>query len=155
MRNVKHGTIQSAVRAAIKRAGGLECVSADLGMSVANLSRASGDDEDRPGGLGVNHLHRLGRIIPEAVEPIAEHFSHLAGGVFLPLVPTGQHSSDLSKVMSEFADVMRVHADAMSENSKKPFEYTRVEAEEALAEVDEAMSALAVFRASLVSVVEA
>ncbi|NOX39739.1 MAG: hypothetical protein GXP05_04290 [Alphaproteobacteria bacterium] len=84
MRNVRHGSIQSAVRKAITVSGGLECASDDLGMSIANLSRASSDDEDRPGGLGVNHLHRLGRILPTAAVPIAQHFAHLSGGFYQP-----------------------------------------------------------------------
>ncbi len=36
---------------------------------------------DRPGGLGVNYLHTLGRVVPEAAVPIAVHFARLGGGV--------------------------------------------------------------------------
>ncbi|MEW2911437.1 hypothetical protein [Leisingera sp. JC11] len=89
MRQVKPGSIQAAVQASIKAAGGLEAAGNDLGMSASNLSRASSNDEDRPGGLGVNHLHRLGRITPGAAEPIAAHFAGLADGVFQPVAQPG------------------------------------------------------------------
>jgi len=150
MRNARHGSIQSAVRAAIKAAGGLECASNDLGMSVANLSRASSDDEDRPGGLGVNHLHRLGRILPRAAVPVAQHFAHLAGGFYQPCPDGGIFASDISRLTLEFSRLLDIHARAMSEASENPNDYTPSEAQEQLAEMDQFISVAAKLRAALV-----
>lgn len=85
MRHVRPGSIQDAVTSAYATAGGLECVANDIGVSTTLLSRAvDANDEQRPGGLGINYLHRLSRIVPEAAAPIAEHFAKLAGGRFVP-----------------------------------------------------------------------
>jgi len=149
MRSVRPGSIQSAVQMAITAAGGLECVSNDIGVSTANLSRATACDEERPGGLGVNHLDRLGRIVPAASISIAQHFAHLAGGEFLPLIADGEVSADISELMSEFADVLRVHAEAMSSQSIEPNEYTAREAQGAIKEIDEMLAAGARVRATL------
>lgn len=151
MRNVRPGSIQSAVQSAIRRAGGLEAASEDLGLSVASLSRASSNDEDRPGGLGVNHLHRLGRIASESAEPIAVHFAGLAGGVFQPLSSKGQATLDLSSLMKEFSDVVAHHAKAHSDASENPSEFTRAEASRAVIEVDELVQAALLYKAALLS----
>ncbi len=96
MRNVRPGSVKAAVQALIREAGALEAASNDLGHSGSSLSRASSNDEDRPGGLGVNHLHRLGRILPASAEPMAVHFAGLAGRVFQPVPACGSLTSDLS-----------------------------------------------------------
>ena len=149
MRNVRPGSIQAAIREVITRAGGLECVSADIGVSVTNLSRATACDDDRPGGLGINHFDRLGRIIPDSVVPLAQHFSHMAGGVFQPLKVGGALGADMSQLTAEFADVLAVHAEAMSSRSKNPDDYTVEEARAALKEVDELIAVAARVRGSL------
>lgn len=149
MRNVKPGSIQAAVQAAIKAAGGLESAGNDLGMSTANLSRASSNDEDRPGGLGVNHLHRLGRILPTCAEPIAVHFAGLAGGVFQPVPVRGTLTSDLSTLMKEFADVVALHASAHSKTSDNQDDFTPSEAAASAKEVDELVRAALIYKAAL------
>jgi len=150
MRNVRPGSIQSAIREAFTAAGGLESVSSDLAVSVTNLSRATSCDEDRPGGLGVNHLDRLGRIIPESAVPIARHFAHMAGGIYQPANIAGLLGADMSKLVAEFSDVLAVHAEAMSGRSTNPNDYTMTEARAALKEVDDLLAATAVIRAALV-----
>ncbi len=150
MRNNRPDSIQEAVRASIKAAGGLEAASNDLGLSVSSLSRASGSDEDRPGGLGVNYLHTLGRVVPAAAVPIAAHFSRLAGGVFQPLPDKGPLLANINTLMREFSDVLDVHAHAHSERSDDPSDFTRDEAAKAIKEVDELVQAALVYRAALV-----
>ncbi|WP_406646914.1 hypothetical protein QEZ52_00425 [Aliisedimentitalea scapharcae] len=149
MRAVKPGSIQEVVRDAISVAGGLECASNDLGLAVSSLSRASSCDEDRPGGLGVNHLHRLGRIVPQSAEPVAVHFARLAGGVFQPLPVQGALRSNIHDLTKEFSDVLSVHAKAHSEVSSNPDDFTRLEAQAAIKEVDELVQAAMAYRAAL------
>lgn len=152
MRNVRPGSIQSAIQQVLCAAGGLECVSADIGVSITNLSRATACDDDRPGGLGINHFDRLGRIVPASAVPLAEHFAHLAGGIFQPLCVEGALGVDVSKLTAEFADVLAAHAEAMSERSAKPGDYTVSEAEGAIKELDEMMQAAARLRAALTDI---
>lgn len=149
MRNLKPDTIQEAVRASIKAAGGLEAASNDLSLSVSSLSRASGYDDDRPGGLGVNYLHTLGRVVPASAEPIAVHFARLAGGVFQPLPDSELSLANINTVMREFTDVLDVHAHAHSERSENPDGYTQDEARRALKETDELLRAVLIWRAAL------
>ena len=84
-RATRPGSIQSSVRAAYLAVGGLESASEDLGVSVTTLSYGTEVTDLRPGGLGVNYLDRLGRIEPLSAVPLAQHFAHLAGGVFQPV----------------------------------------------------------------------
>ena len=149
MRSVRPGSIQSAVQMAITAAGGLECVSNDIGVSTANLSRATACDEERPGGLGINHLDRLGRIVPITAVPIAHHFAHLAGGFFQPVDTNGELGADMSLMMSEFADVLRTHSEAMSDRSKTPGQYTAKEAQSQIKELDELLAAIVGVRGPL------
>jgi hypothetical protein len=154
MRNTRPGSIQEVVRASIKAAGGLESASNDLGLSVSSLSRASGTEEDRPGGLGVNYLHTLGRVVPAAAEPIAVHFARLAGGVFQPLPDTGQTLVFINKLVREFSDVLDVHAQAHSDRSENPADFTSDEAARAIKEVDELVQTALVYRAALLERLE-
>lgn len=149
MRNVRHGSMQAAVQASIRSAGGLEAASNDLGLSVSSLSRASSDDEDRPGGLGVNHLHRLGRMVPSSSAPIAAHFAGLAGGVFIVLPSHGPIDLDLSFLMKEFADVVALHANAHSDASDRPGKFTPTEAAATAKEVEELIKAALIYKAAL------
>ncbi|MBO9398756.1 hypothetical protein J7400_18950 [Shimia sp. R9_2] len=137
MRRVRAGSIQDAVRGAYAAAGGIECAADDLGISASALSRAiDASDEARPGGLGVNYLHRLCRITPEAAAPIAEHFARLSGGVFKPRREQTQ-SGCIHTLMSEFSDVLKCHADAFSEASQNPDGFTPEEAKATLKEIEE------------------
>jgi len=149
MRNSQPNSIQEAVRSSITAAGGLEVASNDLALSVSSLSRASATDEDRPGGLGVNHLHRLGRINPAAADPIANHFSRLAGGMFIPLPSGGPICSDVHRLTKEFSDVLQSHAEAHSERSADPTDYTPQEAKKAAQETIELMQAAASYLSAL------
>ncbi|PCJ75590.1 MAG: hypothetical protein COA53_06525 [Rhodobacteraceae bacterium] len=149
MRRVRPGSIQSSVQASISAAGGLECVSDDIGVSTANLSRATACDDDRPGGLGINHFDRLGRIIPASAVPLAQHFAHLAHGVFIPLATECVVGADMSELMLKFSSVLATHSEAMSERSKLPNDYTPNEARETIKQMDDMMAASAVVRAAL------
>lgn len=149
MRGVRPGSIQAAVQRAIKAAGGLECASDDIGVSVSNLSRATACEDDRPGGLGVNHLDRLGRIIPGAAEPLAEHFAHLAGGVYQPIAGGGNIDADIGHLTAEFADVLTVHAEAISERSERGRDYSPAERKRQIKELDELVRVAVRLRALL------
>jgi hypothetical protein len=128
-------------RQAIVAAGGLEAVSADLGLGLSTLSRAYSDEDDRPGGLGVKYLHQLGRIVPDAAVPVANHFAMLAGGVFLPMPHQGGTHGDLNSLTKEFSDVLNQHAMAHSEASPNPEDYTSKEAMTQYTEVEELVQA--------------
>jgi hypothetical protein len=148
-RNTRPGSIQAAVRQSIKGAGGLECASDDLGVSVSTLSLGSDIDDNRPGGLGVNYLDRLSRIDAKAALPLAQHFSQLAGGVFQPLMLDGAMAADINQITREFSDVLAKHAEAHSSSSANPESYTPAEARAQIVELDELMAAAASFRARL------
>lgn len=142
MRRVQAGSIQDAVKASYKAAGGLECAATDLGLSAALLSRAiDAQDEYRPGGLGVNYLHRLSRIVPAAAIPIAEHFARLAEGRF-EKPETHVLSDCMATLMSEFSDVLKHHGEARSETSDDPSRHTPEEAKASLKEVKELRAVL-------------
>jgi len=148
MREIKAGTVQKTVREAYTAAGGLDCVAADLGLSASILSRAiDASDEHRPGGLGINYIDRLSRIVPSAAVPIAEHFARLAGGAFEKRPETS--SGCVHTLMSEFSDVLKTHASAMGEQSPKPGEFTPEEAKASLTEVKELRNKLDAYEAFL------
>ncbi|WP_170335016.1 hypothetical protein [Ruegeria arenilitoris] len=128
MRNMRPDSIQEAVRASITAAGGLEAASNDLGLSVTTLSRASGTDDDRPGGLGVNYLHTLGRVVPASAASIAQHFARLHGGVYVPPFKDGPMSSNINTLTREFSDVLNAYTKAHSEESENPNDFTPAEA---------------------------
>jgi hypothetical protein len=73
------------MQAAYQAAGGLRVVSDAIGISPATLSQATLVNEERPGGLGVNYLDRLGRMAPDAAAEVARHFAALAGGRYQPM----------------------------------------------------------------------
>jgi hypothetical protein len=150
-RRTRPGTIQSAVGAAYRAVGGLENAAADLGVSLSVLSYGTETREDRPGGLGVNYLDRLGRIDTAAALPLAQHFATLAGGVFQPVASDGSASGDIATLAAEFSDVVRQHAEAMGPASVAPGGYSRREAEAQLVEVDEMVTAALRFRAAILA----
>ena len=134
-RRTQAGSIQSAVRQVYAAGGGYEAVATDLGLTTSLLSRAiDASDEYRPGGLGVNYLDRLARIVPATAMPIAEHFARLAGGRYridMDLTPSGC----IHTLLSEFSDVMASHAEALSDASPEPERFTPAEARATLEEV--------------------
>ena len=86
MRNHPYGTIQEAVQSSYRASGHTnEEIAELLGVRGSTISYGAEMSEARPGGLGVNYLHRLGRMRPAAAVPIAQHFARLAGGVFQPV----------------------------------------------------------------------
>lgn len=150
MRNARPDSIQDTVRQSITAAGGLEAASSDLGLSVSSLSRASACEDERPGGLGINHLHRMGRIVPEAAVPIASHFARLAGGIFQPFPMRGTNLAGINSLMKEFSDVLDNHVRCHSEVSENPATFTPQEARAQLKEIDELLQAGSAYRAGLV-----
>ena len=153
-RRVRPGTIQAAVGAAYKGAGGLEAVAADLGVSLSVLSYGTELREDRPGGLGVNYLDRLGRIDSAAALPIAQHFATLAGGFFQPVDLGGALAGDIHALTREFSDVLQKHAEAHSDASENPAGYTAAEAAAQIKEIDEMIAAASRLRAAMVAKAE-
>lgn len=148
-RAVRPASIQSSIQAAYRAAGGLECVAHDLGVSIATLSYGVELNDARPGGLGANYLDRLGRIVPASARPIADHFCHLAGGVFQPVAFEGQVGLDMARLAKEFSDVLTRHAEAHSALSVDPGGYTPAEAAVQLRELDELIAAAVALRAAV------
>lgn len=148
MRNHRAGSIQAAVIAAYRAVGGLENASHDLGVSISTLSYGTEISEQRPGGLGVNYLDRLGRIESGSAVPIAQHFALLAGGVFMPISASG--GADIWKVSQHFSDVLRDHAAAHSDASDDPNDYTPAEAKAQIDGLDRLIAAAVTMRAALV-----
>lgn len=146
-RNNRPGSIQSAVYAAYRAVGGLEAASHDLGLSMASLSYGTEVNEQRPGGLGVNYLDRLGRIDAAAAMPIASHFALLAGAVVMPVAGG---DADIWRVSQHFSDVLRDHASAHSDASDDPSDYTPAEARAQITGLDNLISAAVAMRAALV-----
>lgn len=149
MRKARPASIQSAVQSSIRAAGGLEAVANDLGVGVSTLSHGTEISESRPGGLGINYLDRLGRIVPEAAMPIAQHFAIMAGGIFQPMALDGPTAGDIHRLTREFSDVLQQHAEAHSSSSVHPDDYTRDEAEQQIRELDEVIATAAQFRSVL------
>ncbi|SLN36777.1 hypothetical protein AQS8620_01319 [Aquimixticola soesokkakensis] len=154
MRNLRPASIQSAVQTAIRAGGGLEAVANDLGVGVSTLSHGTELSEQRPGGLGVNYLDRMGRIVPETAVPVAQHFAALAHGFFQPIASSGPQGVSVHQIAKEFADLLGAHAAAHGEGSDGGGIVTKSEARDLLREVDELMAAVAGFRAQLVGISE-
>jgi hypothetical protein len=136
MRFCEAGSIQDAVKSAYIAAGGVTKVSDYLGVLTSVLSYGTEMREDRPGGLGVNYLDRLGRMNPEAARVLAQHFAALAGGVFRPVEADGGKSlSDLcAELAKEGGEALAATMRAMQ--SAKVRDYA-----EALREMDESIEA--------------
>ncbi len=150
-RPVRPGSIQAAVRSAIRAVGGIEAASDDLGVSMATLSYGTETRDDRPGGLGVNYLDRLGRIETAAALPLARHFAHLAGGVFQPVDLRGVTAADMARLTAEFSDVLRTDAEAHSPGSADPTRYTLAEARRQIKELDELVQAALTLKAAVMA----
>lgn len=135
----------------IQASGGIEAAALEAGVSISTLSYGTEQREDRPGGLGVNYLDRLGRIDAAAALPMAQHFATLAGGVFHPVDLSGPSWSDMAGISKEFADVVTLHAAAHSQGSPDPRDYTPEEAAKQIREIDELVTAALRHRAGLVA----
>ncbi|MCW1934554.1 hypothetical protein [Pararhodobacter zhoushanensis] len=144
------GTIQDAVRRAYVAVGGVENAAADMGLSLSSASYGTELREDRPGGLGVNYLDRLGRVDVAAALPVAQHFATLAGGVFQPIDWSGPIAGGVHALTREFSDVLQVHAEAHSSTSGDPADYTPEEARRQIREIDELVGAALRLRAAMV-----
>lgn len=101
MRYSRPGSIQSALQEAYRAVGGVENVATDIGVSQATISYSTAVDEDRPGGLGINHIDRLCRMHAEAAMPLARHFAALAGGAFQPVTEAACLQSAIAKAAKE------------------------------------------------------
>lgn len=149
MRKVRPGSVHEVMQQVIKEGGGLEAVGAEISLSVSNLSRAVGDPDTRPGGLGVSYLDTLGRIVPETAAPVAKHFASLAGGSFQPFPKGNNAPVGFHNVAKEFGDVATAYGIAHSQESLDSTRLTKEEAIKLREEVRELVQAGALFLASL------
>lgn len=154
MRQTWSGTIQDAVARSYRAAGGVEAVAELLGLANSTVSYGTEVNEHRPGGMGVNHLARLGRYAPGCAVPLAQFFAAQGGGVFHPLTATGATAADVSRITREFSEVLARHAEAHSESSDDPDDYTPREARGQVGELDDLIAAAVAFRAVLVTKIE-
>lgn len=151
MRRPRYGTIQSAVRGALDATGKRDKDVADfLGVRGSTLSYATEESDDRPGGLGVNYLHRLALAHPAAAVPLAQHFAAMAGGVYQPIDTEGrvvslfEHVSLCAKENGEAISAMVMAAEHASAGNL----------EAAARETDEAIAQMLAFRAEIHARVE-
>lgn len=151
MRRPRYGTIQSAVRGALDATGKRDKDVADfLGVRGSTLSYATEESDDRPGGLGVNYLHRLALAHPAAAVPLAQHFAAMAGGVYQPIDTEGrvvslfEHVSLCAKESGEAISAMVMAAEHASAGNL----------EAAARETDEAIAQMLAFRAEIHARVE-
>ncbi len=143
MRPCEAGSIQDAVAAAYEAAGGLRKVSVAIGVTASSLSYGTEIREDRPGGLGVNYLDRLGRMSPAAAREIAQHFAALAGGVFQPL------EAEVSDLGGHCQVVAKEGGEAQAAAIRAALSGSLRDCERALRETDESLEAHANLRAAL------
>lgn len=149
MRQLRPGSIHHVMQEVVSEGGGLEAVGAEIGVSPSTVSRAVGEPETRPGGLGVVYLDTLGRIVPNAAAPVAKHFASLAGGSFQPF-PRGTNAPvEFHDIAKEFSDVSVAYGKAHSQESLDPTRLTREEAIKLRQEVRELVQAGALFLQSL------
>ncbi|MBE9635761.1 hypothetical protein [Salipiger mangrovisoli] len=152
MRDQIYGTIQNAVCAAVEATGKRhQDVAEFLGIRGSTLSYGMELSETRPGGLGVNYLHRLGIDCPAAAVPVARHFAALAGGIFQPVEVGGVVTSLYSQCGSVAKECGEAQAAIIRAAEKAS---TRAKAD-ALCEIDEALEALMRARASIVAMRDA
>jgi len=145
MRPCEAGSIQDAVAAAYEAAGGVRKVGAAIGVTAATLSYGTDIREDRPGGLGVNYLDRLGRMSAAAAREIAQHFAALAGGVFQPFVAEAADLGGHCQV------VAKEGGEAQAAAFRAALSGSLRDCEQALRETDESLEAHANLRAALMA----
>ena len=114
MRAAKPGSIQRCIQEAYRAAGGLECVSDDIGLSAGTLSEHTEKPNGRKkaGGLGVNYVDTLSRMHPEVAVVMAQHFASLAGGRFERFEP-----GDVRQAWEHVASLAREVAEAVEKLS--------------------------------------
>lgn len=146
MRNHPFGSIQEAVQSAYRASGHTnEEIAELLGVRGSTVSYGSEMSEARPGGLGVNYLHRLGRMRPAAAVPIAQHFAGLGGGVFAPVEVTG----NVESLFSHCGTVARECGEAQAAALRAAERASADACEAAEREIDEAVQALLRARAMI------
>ncbi|NDW34614.1 hypothetical protein [Salipiger sp. PrR007] len=139
MRAQIYGTIQNAVCAAVEATGKRhQDVAAFLGIRGSTLSYGMEDNEDRPGGLGVNYLDRLAMDCPEAAIPLAQHFAGRAGGVFQPVEVT----ENVTSLFSHCSHVAKENGEALSSIVQAAVNASPKSDQEAVREIDEAVAML-------------
>lgn len=149
MRPTKAGTIQSAVAATYRAAGGVEEAAELLGIALSTASYGTEVNDHRPGGLGVNYLDRLGRIDPAYARAIAEHFAALAGGAFTahdqaPAQSVSQHVSAIVKEHSEA--VIALNSGACPHQTRRELIEARDACSDAIRDLDHRAGILPVTR---------
>ena len=154
MRKLRPGSIHHVMQKVVEAGGGLEAVGAEIGVSPSTVSRAVGEPETRPGGLGVVYLATLGRIVPETAEPVANHFASLAGGSFQPFPKGNNAPVGFHNVAKKFGDVATSYGIAHSQESLDPSRLTHEEAVKLRQEVRELLQVGALFLASLDQIIE-
>lgn len=148
MRAVKAGSIQEAVQTSYVAAGGIAEVSAMVGVAPSSLSYGTEIREDRPGGIGVNYLDRLGRMDTAAARPIAEHFCALAGGFFQPFDAEHEDLADHCQTLAKEG------GEALAATIRAATSGTLPDCEEALRELDDGIEAQTNARAALMTKIE-
>lgn len=144
MRPTKAGSIQDAVQHAYEASGGVRKVAAAIGLAQSTLSYGTEVREDRPGGLGINYLDRLGRMSPEAAQAIAEHFASLAGGVFQPVqVESGELGELCAVIAKENGEAQAAAIRAWSSASQMDYAVALREVDESIAAQTRARAAIA------------
>ncbi|WP_353474806.1 hypothetical protein PVT71_14650 [Salipiger sp. H15] len=144
MRPQRYGTIQNVVRDAVDATGrSHQDVAGLLGIRGSTLSYGMEDNEDRPGGLGVNYLHRLGLDCPAAAAPVAQHFSALAGGVYRPV----DLGANVTSLFVQCGDVARECGEAQAAILLAEVKASVKTDAEALKEIDDAVEAMLRVRA--------
>lgn len=139
MRPQRYGTIQNAVCDSVEATGKRhQDVAAFLGIRGSTLSYGMELSETRPGGLGVNYLHRLGVDCPAAAVPLAQHFAGLAGGVFSPV----ELSGNVTSIYTQCGDVARECGEAQAAIIRAAEMASHQSVAEAEREIDEAVAAL-------------
>lgn len=144
MRNNRPGSIQATVAEAYEANGGLRATAQDLGLSAATLSHGAEVNEERPGGLGVNHLDRLGRMCPLSAAVLARHFAELAGGTFAP-----GRGPAASSLLSQSGVIAKEAGEAVAALLLAAQGGGPREAEEAVRQLDDVAEAVAAARSRL------
>ncbi|PTW43924.1 hypothetical protein [Rhodovulum kholense] len=135
----KAGTIQDAIRGALDATGKKDRDIADfLGIRGSTLSYGTEENEDRPGGLGVNYLDRLCKLFPAAAAPLAQHFAGLAGGVFQPI----DLGPNVASLYSHCSDIAKECGEAQAATLRAAESAKGRDCQEAEREIDEAVEAL-------------
>ncbi|WP_353472342.1 hypothetical protein PVT71_13695 [Salipiger sp. H15] len=148
MRPQRYATIQNAVCEAVEATGKRhQDVAAFLGIRGSTLSYGMEDNEDRPGGIGVNYLHRLAMDCPAAAVPLARHFAGLAGGVFQPVVS----ATNVTSLYAHCGEIARECGEAQAAAIRAAEKASSRSIADAEREIDEAVAALLRAKAAILA----